>query len=443
LSPRTADRRDRDAVRASGDDPAERLDAADAVAPNLVASFLDAARRIRSARDDGRSQGSVAVRTQDLVSMCEELERMRSLLRVATDTSPMAIHVMSGPDRRTEYINGTFTELFGYGIDDLPTVTDWLARAYPDTAYRAGVERGLGLGGDDADELDAPPLETIVVAKDGSTKEIFWEVSRRGTMTVAHGLDLTRRRAEEREIREINAQLAEANAAKSAFLANMSHELRTPLNSVIGFAGILQSGLAGPLNDEQARQLGMIRSSGSHLLELINQVLDLAKIEAGHLDIEMAPMDVAEMVNRVLDSVAPLAESNRVKLTFELDSSVGCIVSNYVRVEQVLLNLVGNAVKFTSDGAVAVRVMRERDHVVLSVTDTGAGIPECEIPRIFDEFYQVECAAARQSQGTGLGLSVSRSLVAALGGTIEVTSRLGHGSTFAVKLPYGKCPQDA
>jgi signal transduction histidine kinase len=248
-------------------------------------------------------------------------------------------------------------------------------------------------------------------------------------------------RAANAELRRINAELAEANAAKNAFIAEMSHELRTPLNSVIGYSGVLLQGLAGTLNEEQAKQLSMIRASGDHLLELINQVLDVAKIEAGDSDIALAPVDVDALVGSVLDSVALLAATKGLTLTSEIDADVGSIVSNFVRLDQVLLNLVGNAVKYTDKGSVRVRVSCEAGEAVFAVTDTGSGIPRDELPRIFDDFYQVERGDFEGPRGTGLGLSVSRTLVEALGGTIHVRSRLGRGSTFTVRIPCSECAE--
>ncbi len=265
-----------------------------------------------------------------------------------------------------------------------------------------------------------------------------------GVAVLAHDITERKHMEEERRTRQEHLEtlvaqrteeLQEANAAKSAFLANMSHELRTPLNSVIGYSGIMLQGLAGELNDEQSKQLRMISSSGKHLLELVNDVLDLAKVEAGETRVKMAPVDVPAMMDSVVDSVAPLAHAKGLELTLSVAPDVGTMVSDIVRVEQILLNLAGNAVKFTDHGSVNVSVKRGGGRIVFSVRDTGSGIPAEELPRVFEEFYQVQRPDVAKSEGTGLGLSVSRRLVEVLGGTIEASSEVRKGSTFTVSLP--------
>ncbi len=237
------------------------------------------------------------------------------------------------------------------------------------------------------------------------------------------------------ELIESNIRLDEATRAKSDFLASMSHELRTPLNSIIGFSDILVRGMAGELEPEQHKQVGMINTSGKYLLELINEVLDLSAIEAGQMRIEQKAFDVPALIMAVVESLAPLASEKGLDLNVEIDSSVGTLVSDRVRLEQVLYNLLGNAIKFTDTGSVRVDVRCVADEVVISFTDTGRGISEADLTRIFDEFYQVERYDIAKSQGTGLGLTVSRRLAELLGGSIEGESVHGAGSTFTVRLP--------
>lgn len=234
---------------------------------------------------------------------------------------------------------------------------------------------------------------------------------------------------------QANRELVEATRAKSQFLANMSHELRTPLNSIIGFSDLLVAGKVGQLDSEQLKQITMINSSGKHLLELINDVLDLAKIEAGQLRLEMSTVDVGDVVLTTVASLTPLATSRGLVLTSEVEDGTGEIVSDRTHLTQVLINLVGNAIKFTDEGSVSVAAMRRGDQVVLEVADTGRGILPVDLPHIYDEFYQAVGPNASKSEGTGLGLAVSRSYVEALGGTIEVESQPGIGSTFTVRLP--------
>jgi PAS domain S-box-containing protein len=237
------------------------------------------------------------------------------------------------------------------------------------------------------------------------------------------------------ELQAANEALDEATHAKSEFLASMSHELRTPLNSIIGYSGILLQGLAGEMNDEQRKQLEMVSTSGKHLLALINQILDLAKIESGQLEFHPVRFDVSELLAEVGDTLRPLAGDKGVELVGEVCEGAGSLCSDRTAVEQILINLVGNAVKFTDMGRVSVRAMREGPDIVFEVSDTGCGVPREEMERIFTEFYQSSAPGVQPAGGTGLGLSVSRRLAVGLGGSIEADSEVGVGSVFSVRLP--------
>jgi signal transduction histidine kinase len=228
-----------------------------------------------------------------------------------------------------------------------------------------------------------------------------------------------------------------ADRLKSTFLATMSHELRTPLNSIIGFSGILQQGLAGPLNQEQAKQIGMVRQSARHLLDLINDVLDLSKIEAGELRVSRAPFDIQELVRQVAGAVEPLADKKGLTLDLELTPGVGEITSDRRRVEQILLNLLGNAVKFTEQGTITLRALLDPagEQVVLSVSDTGMGIKPGDLLELFKPFRQLDAGLTRSHEGTGLGLAICRRLAKLLDGDISAESTYGIGSTFTVVLP--------
>jgi len=249
----------------------------------------------------------------------------------------------------------------------------------------------------------------------------------------------------QKKLGERNTQLAiakeraeDADRIKSAFLAAMSHELRTPLNSIIGFTGILIQGLTGPLNDEQTKQMGMVQNSARHLLSLINDVLDVSKIEAGQLETMSEPFNLRESIEIAARTITPLAEKKNLELVVEIASEVGRVKSDQRRVEQILNNLLSNAVKFTEEGGfihLTAKTVAQPPVIEISVQDTGIGIKPKDMDTLFKPFLQVDSGLARKSEGTGLGLSICKNLVEKLGGEIRVESEWGEGSTFAFTLP--------
>ncbi|MCB2189042.1 MAG: transporter substrate-binding domain-containing protein [Deltaproteobacteria bacterium] len=255
----------------------------------------------------------------------------------------------------------------------------------------------------------------------------------------------------ERLVEERTAELAvamekaqEADRIKSAFLASMSHELRTPLNSIIGFTGIILQGLVGPLNEEQNKQMGMVQRSARHLLSLINDVLDISKIEAGQLKVEFLPFDLPQLVAEVQAGLEPLAEQRGLSLACRLAPEVGEVVSDRRRVEQILINLLNNALKFTDKGGVQLDCRVEDGWVKTSVTDTGIGIKLEDQAKLFQSFRQIDTGLSRRYEGTGLGLNICKKLVELLGGNIWVESQgEGQGSTFTFTLPGESRGQNA
>ncbi len=244
-----------------------------------------------------------------------------------------------------------------------------------------------------------------------------------------------------REIENKNAQLEVANRHKSEFLANMSHELRTPLNAVIGFSEVLLARMFGELNDKQDEYLQDVLSSGRHLLSLINDILDLSKIEAGRMELELSTFDLPVAVDNALILVRERATRHGIGLDLSIDPSLGAFVGDERKIKQVLVNLLSNAVKFTPEGGkVAVRATRLDGAVEISVSDTGIGIAPEDHVAIFEEFRQVGTDYARKREGTGLGLALARRFAELHGGTLQVKSELGRGSTFTVTLPERRWP---
>ncbi len=247
--------------------------------------------------------------------------------------------------------------------------------------------------------------------------------------------DVTQRNRQVAELALAKQQAEAADRVKSAFLATMSHELRTPLNSIIGFTGILKQGLAGPTNEEQDKQLGMVQGSARHLLALINDVLDISKIEAGQLEVAREPFDLAASLKKVLDIVGPMAANKGLALRGDIAPSLGAFRGDARRVEQVLLNLLNNAIKFTQRGEVVLQAERVADRVQMRVVDTGIGVKSEDMALLFQPFRQIDVGLARNHEGSGLGLTICSHLATLMGGEISVQSTWGVGSSFSFSLP--------
>jgi len=329
--------------------------------------------------------------------------------------------------------------MLGYAPSDLPSsIETFHSLIHPDDRARVTALEGDYLAG----RVDRYEAGFRMRHKDGHYVHILSRafLVRRETdgsplRMVGTHVDVTERERAASELEAAKERAEAADHVKSAFLATMSHELRTPLNSIIGFTGMLHQGLAGPLNEEQRKQLSMVRTSARHLLELINDVLDISKIEAGELQVASESFDLRNLVSEVADSAIPMAEKKGLTLHTAISSGVGTIVSDRRRVGQILMNLLSNAVKFTPSGEVRVDCRVEGPWAVLAVTDTGIGIKHEDLSKLFIPFQQIESGLTRTYDGTGLGLSISKRLVTMLGGSIEVESEPGRGSTFTFRLP--------
>ena len=241
-----------------------------------------------------------------------------------------------------------------------------------------------------------------------------------------------------REIAGKNLELAEASRMKSAFIANMSHELRTPLNAIIGFTGALLMKLPGPLTPDQDKQLNTIRTSARHLLSLINDILDVAKIEAGKVTLQVEPIQCQDLLAQTADTLRPLAAQKGLALTVELPGEPIMVESDKRALTQVIINLINNAIKFTDTGAIKVSL----SHALIdgelmtrfSVADTGVGIKADDQPKLFQAFSQLDATSTRHAEGAGLGLYLCQNLANLLGGALSFTSEYGKGSVFTLAL---------
>ncbi|HEX8347077.1 MAG TPA: PAS domain S-box protein [Actinoplanes sp.] len=367
-------------------------------------------------------------------------ERAEARFRGLLDAAPDAI---LGVDKAgsIELVNAQCERLFGYGREELigqpieMLVPVGVRDAHP------GHRRGFN------DDLEQRPMgvgvELSALRRDGT--EIPVEVSLSGietadgTLVMAAVRDVSERRLIERQLRDQNVELERASRAKDNFLASMSHELRTPLNAIIGFTGTMLMKLPGPLNADQEYQLGLVQASGKHLLSIINDLLDLAKIESGRVQLSPEPVDCVRGIEEVVQSLQPLAVERGLRLVVDAPPAGPHTTATTDRraLGQILINLVNNAIKFTGQGEIRVSLVPADGDVPLhiAVSDNGPGIPPADLERIFRAFERSATTTKSNDEGTGLGLYVSQKLAELLRARLTVASVVGQGSTFTLSLP--------
>jgi PAS domain S-box-containing protein len=335
--------------------------------------------------------------------------------------------------------NDAFLQMVGYTREEFFSKVTWTAMTPPEWRHldEAAIEQLKTCG-------RTRPWEKEYLRKDGSRVPILVGVAQLNqTEGIAFVLDISERkhleelRLESEALLAQNERIREASRLKSEFVANMSHELRTPLTAILGFAELLQDHRIGPDKRQYDEFLGHILKSGGHLLQLITDVLDLAKVEAGKLEFHPESFELQKLVREVCELSNAAAEQKQIQLTFEVQPALTHVTLDPVRLKQVLFNLVSNALKFTpTAGNVRVRCLtEEHDQLRVEVSDDGMGIAESDLPRLFAEFQQLDSGSGKRHGGTGLGLALTRRIVEAQGGNMEVRSKLGQGSTFLATLP--------
>jgi PAS domain S-box-containing protein len=359
-------------------------------------------------------------------------QRYQTLARV----SPVGIF-RTDFNGNTTYVNETWARIAGLSRNEA-LGTGWLMAVHPDDREmlsenwnNAYLNQGVSI----ADYRFIRPDGSIVwvIGQAVPERDVDGQVvGYIGTIT-----DITERK----KIEDLQAAVIKAESAdklKSAFLATMSHELRTPLNSIIGFTGILLQKLVGPLSEEQEKQLRMVQGSAQHLLALINDVLDISKIEAGQLKISDDSFDMGMVIQNIAEKLMPLSDKKGLKLNYQIPDNPIVIIADQRRTEQILINLVNNAVKFTEQGEIRINCYIDGGFVYTSVKDTGIGIDSDKVDTLFTPFKQLDSGLSRHYEGTGLGLSICKRLVEMMGGEIWVESILGEGSTFTFTLPLSR-----
>jgi PAS domain S-box-containing protein len=365
----------------------------------------------------------------------EALREGEERFRSALDNAPIGMALVA-PDGRFLRVNRALSEIVGYSEADL------LARTFQDITHPDDLAADLAFVRQMLDrEIRVYQMEKRYLHSDGHevwvllSVSLVWDDDGRPRYFVSQIQDVTVRRRMEGELRAAKDTAVEASRLKSIFLSTVSHELRTPMTSIKGYVDLLLDGDVGELTEDQRAFLDIVGNNTRRLTALINDVLDLAKIDAGRLDVRTAPVDLAQAIEQVRAELVPQASAKRIDLLVTVSQDLPPAEADADRLHQVLVNLVGNAVKFTDEGQVTIAARDEGDRLAIEVADTGVGIALEALPHIFDEFRQAESGATRRFGGTGLGLAIAKKLAELQGGTIAVESRPGAGTTFTLTIP--------
>ena len=417
-----------------------------------VSVFVDLYRKQRQLKEQGRLLHEAAVRQIELEHRARFVAAEARTAQIVS-TAMDAIVVLD-VERRVEVFNAAAERMFGRSATDVigNPVAQVIADERLDRALTTESDGGTDSNNSELHSLtgyrsngEQFPLEVSVSALDVGGDRSYTIIARDVTERLraeealrTQALSLAQNAAELRqlnhELQERQEDLERAMTARNRFYASMSHELRTPINAIIGYNTLLLDHIYGPLNEKQTHGLQRTHKAANHLLELVNDVLDLSKIEAGKIELTLQPVPFPGIIEDLFVTVRPLADEHATELQLNIDNGPKAIISDPRRVRQILLNLLSNAIKFGGGKPIQVDLsLGAPDHIEVAVTDHGEGIEPEDLPRIFDEFVQL--SNSQQLGGTGLGLPISKRLATLLSGDLKVTSERGKGSTFLLRLP--------